>query len=557
VPAERAALDALAGFAARLDRGRFQLAAVGQFKRGKSSLLNALLGQPVLPVGVVPLTAVPCFIAHDPRLTMAVSFAGRDTLEARFDDAQALRDALADYVTETDNPHNAKQVTRVDIGLPSPLLADGLTVIDTPGIGSAERHNSAAALAALPECDAALFVFSPDPPLSEAELDYLRAVAVNAALILPVLTKADTLAAPDRETVAAYCRRVLADAGITAEPSLVSSATGEGIAELAARLQALGGNERRRLLDVAIAAKAGAQINELIFQNDAALAALAMPIDRLDAAAAEIAAAADQLARHRDTEADLIAGERARLGRRQGDEAQGLAQKTRDTLTRILDAALAEGAAERTAFAAVTDRLRVLFAEAFARASTRQGERLTAIVQAAGDRLAPALETLRRRAAEALGIEARVTPPELDLGSPPTPAWNDRPAERANPLPPGFGESLLPRAIRERRVRHRQTDEIDRLVKFNVERLRWTLRQDGDDMLRRLDARIGETIDAAIVATTETVARVRMRREAAAEGASTEIASRQAWATRLSDARDTLAGIAPSLAMDPKRSFGS
>ncbi|RIA46705.1 dynamin family protein [Hephaestia caeni] len=549
--AERRGLDTLAIFAARLESDRFQLAAVGQFKRGKSSLLNALLEQPVLPVGVIPLTAVPCFIAHDSQLTMAVGLTDQEVVQQTFDDAAALCGALSAYVTETGNPHNEKHVMRVEIGLPASFLADGMTVIDTPGVGSAERHNSTAALAALPECDAALFVFSPDPPLSEAELEYLRAVVANAALILPVLTKADTLAAPDRETVMSYCSRVLADAGITTEPSLVSSATGEGIAELVARLRALSGNERHRLLDTAITGKAGPQIDELIFQNDAALAALAMPVERLAAAADEIATAANQLARHRDTEADLIAGERARLGRLQDDEAQVLAERARHMLTEILDAGLADGADEHSAFATVTTHLRVLFADAFSHASRQQGERLAAIMQAVGDRLAPAIETLRRRAAEALGIEARVAPPELDLGPPPTPAWNDRAAERANPLPPGFGESLLPRAIRARRIRRRQTDEIDRLVKYNVERLRWTLRQDGEDMLRRLAVGVGETIDSAIAATTETVQRVRKRHDAAAQEVSAEVESRRDWATTLADARNAIIGI-----QSPERGCG-
>jgi len=276
-----------------------------------------------------------------------------------------------------------------------------------------------------------------------------------------------------------------------------------------------------------------------------------MPVERLAAAAAEIATAADQLARHRDTEADLIAGERARLGRLQDDEAQVLAERARQVLTEILDAALAEGADEYSAFATVTTHLHALFADAFLHASRQQGERLAAIMQAIGDRLAPAIETLRRRAAEALGIEARVAPPELDLGPPPTPAWNDRAAERANPLPPGFGESLLPRAIRARRIRRRQTDEIDRLVKYNVERLRWTLRQDGDDMLRRLAVGVGETIDSAIAATTETVQRVRKRHDAAAQEVSAEVESRRDWATTLADARNAIIGV-----QSPERDCG-
>src|SRR5579872_280497 len=64
-PPERKPLDLLRELRGRLAEDQFQIAVVGQFKRGKSSLLNALLGLPVLPTGVLPLTAIPTFIHYD------------------------------------------------------------------------------------------------------------------------------------------------------------------------------------------------------------------------------------------------------------------------------------------------------------------------------------------------------------------------------------------------------------------------------------------------------------------------------------------------------------
>jgi hypothetical protein len=534
-PAERAALDMLAGFAARLSASRFQLAAAGQFKRGKSSLLNALLGIPVLPTGVVPLTAIACSIVHAEVLTLSVVLARCEADARTFATTAALSEALATYATETGNPHNAKGVIRIEIGLPAALLADGLVLIDTPGIGSAERHNSAAALAALPDCDAALFVFSPDPPLSEAELDYLRAVQRHAALIIPVLTKADTIAAADRTTLLDYARPILADAGVPAEPSLVSATTGEGIAALGDRLAATGAGERTRLLEAAIRGKATAQLGELAFHNATALAALAMPLDQLDGAAAAIEAAAAQLRRYRTAEADLLAGERKRLAAHQDEEARALAETVTPKLVAVLNAELDKGGTETGAFAAITTALRPLFAEAFGTAAERQRVRLSGVAAAAAGRLAPELETLRRRAAEALGINACVAPPTLDPTPPPTPAWNDRAAERMNPLPPGAFEPLLPVVLRRRRMLRRQSGEVDRLVKFNVERLRWALRQTGEDALRELDARVTDTIASAITATTDIIDRIKARRNDDEARATEEIAARRRWAKRLAD----------------------
>lgn len=537
-PAERAALDALAGFAARLGAERFQLAVVGQFKRGKSSLLNALLGMPVLPTGVLPLTASACFLSHAERPEMAVEIAGIETVRQAFDGADGLSRALVEYVTETGNPHNHKQVTRVEIGVPAHLLADGLVTIDTPGIGSAERHNTAAAIAMLPECDAALFVFSPDPPPSEAELEYLRAIMPHVALIMPVLTKADTVDAGNRQELLAYCRRVLGDAGVATEPSFVSAANGEGIAELIARIRAIGKSKRKQLLDTAIAGKAAAQIDELTFQNDAALAALTMPLDRLDTAAVKIDLAASQLAQHRHTEADLITGERARLARFQDKEAQTVAEGARRTLMSVLENSLARDAREMEAFAAVTSHMAGMFAEAFGKASMLQADRLATIVRSTEERLAPALEALRSGAADALGIEARVATSALELASPPAPAWRENEAQRMNPLPSGAFETIFPRAVRQRKILRRQAAEIDRLVTYNTERLRWTLRQSGDEALRRLVADVARTIDSAIVTTTDIVSRVRQQREDAAAALPSELERRRAWAALLNRARN-------------------
>ena len=75
----------LNGLADRYAEGRFHLAVLGQFKRGKSTLLNALMGEPILPVGVVPLTAAPTFIQYGqaPKICVRRRDGRRDLLAAR------------------------------------------------------------------------------------------------------------------------------------------------------------------------------------------------------------------------------------------------------------------------------------------------------------------------------------------------------------------------------------------------------------------------------------------------------------------------------------------
>src|SRR5438128_8056846 len=146
----------------RLTTERFQLAVLGQFKRGKSTVLNALLGQSGLPIGVVPVTAIATFLEPAPASSIRVTYVSGKVEEFEPPDTDALREKLTTFVTEEANPRNVLNVARVDVFLPGELLDRGVVLIDTPGVGSTLRHQTTAADAGLPECDAALLVVSTD-----------------------------------------------------------------------------------------------------------------------------------------------------------------------------------------------------------------------------------------------------------------------------------------------------------------------------------------------------------------------------------------------------------
>jgi GTPase SAR1 family protein len=144
----------------RLAQGRLHLAVLGQFKRGKSTFLNAILGEEVLPASVVPLTAIPTFIYHDRLRTATVLY--QDNREEEFTATQSedLHTMLSRFVTESGNPNNRLGVSYVKITHPAAILEQGVVLIDTPGIGSTFRHNTETTLNFLPQCDAALFIVS-------------------------------------------------------------------------------------------------------------------------------------------------------------------------------------------------------------------------------------------------------------------------------------------------------------------------------------------------------------------------------------------------------------
>lgn len=153
-----------------LEAGEVRVVVLGQFKRGKSSVVNALLGRRILPTGVVPLTTVPTFLRTGPSTSVTIRYADGSEEEVE-------PDALDAYVTERENPGNEKGVDRVEVTCPARHLADGLVLVDTPGIGSAERDATERAFDFLPRVDAGLVVLSADPPVGEIELELVGRTA--------------------------------------------------------------------------------------------------------------------------------------------------------------------------------------------------------------------------------------------------------------------------------------------------------------------------------------------------------------------------------------------
>ena len=193
--------DLAAEVAGRLQALRLEVAVVGEFKRGKSSLLNALVGREVLPVGVLPLTAVPTVLEQ-----------GEEALVVEYTDGRHEQHPLrqvADFVTEEANPGNRLGVARVIARLHTPLLDAGVRLVDTPGVGSVHEHNTRSTDAYRPSLDAAVLVTSADPPISAAERAFLERVLAHAVRLFVVLNKADYLAAGDRDRTVAFTERVV------------------------------------------------------------------------------------------------------------------------------------------------------------------------------------------------------------------------------------------------------------------------------------------------------------------------------------------------------------
>ncbi len=189
----------------KVQTNTFNLVVVGQFKRGKTSLINALLGAEILPVAVVPLTSIVTIMTYGEALRIRVYFNDGRVTEIR-------PESLPEYVTEKGNPKNIKDVKEVVITYPSSYLKDGVRLIDTPGVGSIYQHNTDVAYQYLPKSDAALFLLSVDQPVSKAELDFLKDVKEYSNRIFFLLNKADYLTEKDLNESIEFSKNVIKEA---------------------------------------------------------------------------------------------------------------------------------------------------------------------------------------------------------------------------------------------------------------------------------------------------------------------------------------------------------
>lgn len=207
--------------AERILQGCFYVACIGQFKRGKSTLLNALVGRPLLPIGVTPVTSVVTVLRHGKSEGVRVRFADGGWREIP-------TDLLVGYVSEQHNSENRIGVTAVEVFVPSPLLASGMCLVDTPGLGSVFAGNTETTRAFVPHVDAALVVLGADPPISGEELALVADVARQVPDLVFVLNKADRLSEADCEEAARFTEGILSDRLGRPVPRLLRvSATGQ------------------------------------------------------------------------------------------------------------------------------------------------------------------------------------------------------------------------------------------------------------------------------------------------------------------------------------------
>jgi len=170
------------------------VAILGQFKAGKSSFLNSLIGKPLLPVGVIPVTTTITRLQYGKRERAVVRhFDGRQT--------EVDIGEIEEFTSEAHNPANQKNVEVVDLEHPSLERYAGLRLVDTPGLGSIFKYHMETSENWLPEVGCALLAISSDRPLAENDLQLIRDLRKHTPKIVLLLTKADLLSPEQQKEV--------------------------------------------------------------------------------------------------------------------------------------------------------------------------------------------------------------------------------------------------------------------------------------------------------------------------------------------------------------------
>jgi small GTP-binding protein len=410
--------ESIEGLRRRLAGQRLRVLVAGEAKRGKSTLVNALLGRAVLPAGVTPLTALATTVRYGAREGVTVVLPGGLAQECPLS-------ALDDLVTERGNPGNEKNLSSVTVLVDAPLLARGVELVDTPGTGSVYGHNTIEAQAALKTMDAAVFVLTADPPVSASERELIAEVASLSVTMFVVLNKADHLSADELGEVVDFTADVVAEAAgrpvriypVSARAALASSGDAGFDAfetDFAAYLERGRADDLRRSVEAHARRIAFALRDEAVLARRAAQLRGTEAAERVRAFAARLAVVQD---RRRDA-ADLVGAESSRMladlnlasGRAERDRFRRVSQQ----LAELLDGTLRAASATEIERAGRAQLGELAVTEAEAWRSERAGaleaglagldKRLTAVLRAE-------LDAVRQAAADLLGLDLTVATP--------------------------------------------------------------------------------------------------------------------------------------------------
>lgn len=187
--------DELGKIEGRLKNHVFSVGIMGEFRRGKSTVINALLGQEIVPSDIVPTSATLNYVRWDVDKRAEIHFKDGTSKEVPVEE-------LSKYVTKItkEAEETAANVEDAVVFYPCQFCQNGVQIVDTPGLNDDERM-TAIAENVIPTLDAIVMVVVPDSPFSQSEAEFVRTKVMSSDLgrILFVINKIDTVDEEDRQ----------------------------------------------------------------------------------------------------------------------------------------------------------------------------------------------------------------------------------------------------------------------------------------------------------------------------------------------------------------------
>ena len=505
----------------RLESGRLHLAVLGQFKRGKSTLLNAILGEEILPTAVIPQTAIPTFLEFGPSPKATVHFEGaRATEEFSAPQSSALQPFLSRFVTEDANPKNRLDVSEVYVTLPAPLLEKGLVFIDTPGIGSTFRHNTEATINFLPQCDAALFLISSDPPITETEIEFLRRVRKKVARLFFILNKVDYLTPEERIASRAFLQRMLSEQlgfdtettvfCISAKQALEAKQNGNeqawqesGLSQVQQHLVDFLTTEKIQTLRGAIEGKTQDVLASLLMHLQLERKSLELPAEELRERLAVFEHSIGNVQLQRQHAKDLLSGDKKRMLAFLEKHAAQIKHEARHYLHEIISRTLTDAGKqiieEKEFHTILADAIPGWFEHQSGTTIKLFRARMNDVLKPHQQRADQLIERIRKKAADLFDIAYYAPESEQAFEMVRRPSWvTHKWYSTFSPVNSASMDRFLPIKLRKKRIRNRLEKQINALIISNVENLRWAMYQSINESFRHFAARLDEQLAAVL-----------------------------------------------------------
>jgi hypothetical protein len=536
--------DEAAALAERLAAGRFFVACVGQFKRGKSTVLNALVNDSVLPMGVTPVTSAVTILRYGPTRGARVFYTNGRSESISVGDVRL-------YVSEEYNHENERGVAAVEVFLPSRSLASGLCLVDTPGIGSAFAGNTEATRAFVPHIDAAIVVVGADPPISGDELALVLEVLAQVPSAIFVLNKADRLPPDDLRQAREFTERLVANRlGRSIGPIFEISAAERLESGTATREWRNLEDALANLTDDAADILRGAHrrglarlTKQLRDDLDERRGALLRPIQesekRIEVLRRSVAEAETML---RELGILLAAEQRQLLKAFQDRQAQFVDPESTSALNELhtwIDQLPSAHLADRSkAFDQASTIVRVRIEQWLARMEPeadalygRSTARFTALANQFLSRLTesddPAFATLPKSLEPEVALREDRHYYQTSLMHLTAPGWINR-----------FADVLLPRAARLARIKRDAGAYLERLLRSNTTRVVFDLDQRVEASRRKLESELRFLLQQITGSAERALERARVRRQAGREAVADELAKIAGLRDRLQHVRD-------------------